>query len=345
MIGYRVLAAAVLVLFFAGCSHDTIVQRPQISEPIQSRTLKSAMPAWFLHVPENSLESFYGVGKGRDIQEAEENAVSDLNSRVWSDFIKKRISGADGHKYIIRYLSKEAVESTKSRLKKIPISKYRVLKSYSGEDGTAAVLVEIKRKDLAKPLKKEILGRLVSIEERWHSSRGQTVLERYILAKDSFEKMSRFLPDYLLADYISPFSGKVASRVENGLPYFYKTANRLKKSLRFCIEPVSTPAMKFFADAVAKALKKEQLVSTNETKADSRTLCITINGTLLHKKSAQDHIFEATVKLTLHKRYKAPISVQYYKVRGISQDSGTMALQKAAQELEKELQKRFLQAV
>ncbi len=346
MIGFRALfLVSALSLFFAGCAHTTFENSEQTAKPPKKHSYRNTAFQTTLRCPENDDRRLYGMAIGSSVEEAKMRAISNLRERVWSDFLAK----ADDNSYekgrVLGYISKEDLKRVKRALEKIPDSKYMVFKKYTQNGGSIAAVVTIERKEMAKPLKKSLLSKLVAVEERWHRSRGQSILERYLLAVDSLGKMQLLLPEYLLADFISPFSTAIAARVENGLPYFDKTAGRLKKRLRFCIEPVSTPAMKLFADAVAKVLKKERLISTDPDKGDSRTLCITIEGDLVHKRYAQQHIFEATLQLTLHKRYKAPISIQRYKVRGVSNESGTKALEKAAEALQKEMERRFLQTV
>ena len=333
------------MLLFGGCIHNRVSLKPQPTSNTEHRAVETALSSYRIELPQNDGSAFFGLGEGSSEQEAKERAVLDLNRRVWSEFMAEIDSDIDTRKRLFRYLSKEEIGKAKRLLKSFPLSKYTVLKSHTRKDGTVILLVKVRRAELSKPLKRDLLRRLVPIEERWHSSRKQSVIERYIIAKDSFKKMVALLPEYLFSNYVTPFPAPIAERVERGIPYFDRTAGRLKRRLKFCIEPVSTPAMKFFAEAVEKVLQKERMLYMNDSEAHSNTLCITVKGELTHKKRAQKHIFEAKLELALHKRYESPISIQSYIVRGESEESGTRALQKAAQELEKELQKRFLQAV
>ncbi len=346
MVGYKVLSTAVILsLFFTGCTHTVMEKRVHSSAAAGKQPFKTATLPPALQCPKNDRTKLYGMAAGESEKDAVKQAVLHLKRRVWSEFVAEMDRQYEGDRRVFRYLPKEQIKRAKRVLERIPFSVFTVLTSHRLENGKTEAVVTVERKKMAAPLKKAVMARLVAIEERWHTSRGESLLERYLLAGDSLKKMQRLLPEYLLADYISPFSTPIASRVENSLPYFDKTAGRLKKRLRFCIEPVTTPAMKLFAEAVARVLKKERLISTGPTGSDSRTLCISIEGDLTHKKRAQEHIFEATLQLTLHKRYKAPIATERYRVRGVSRQSGTKALEKAAEALQKELEKHFLQTV
>ena len=345
MIGYRAVSTLLIfMLFFVGCTHNGAIPEPQPTPNTEHTLSEKAAGSDTVELPENDKNALYGIGEGSDEREAKERAIRDLKRRVWSGFMAWIDSDTD-KKPIFRYISKKRIEKAKRVLKRIPISEYSVFKSCTRKDGTAVLLVKSRRAELSKRFKWDLLRKPVPIEERWHSSRKKSPVERYIVAKDSFKKMVDLLPEYLFADYITPFPAPIAERVERGTPYFERTADRLKRGLKFCIEPVSMPAMKFFADALERVLQKERVLRPGGSQTNGDTLCITLKGELIHKRRAQKHIFEGRVELALHKRYRAPISIQSYIVRGESEESGTKALQKAAQELQKKLRKRFFQAV
>lgn len=345
MIGFRAVSTLLIfMLFFVGCTHNGAIPKPQPAPNTEHTLSETAAGSNTVELPENDENALYGIGEGSDEREAKERAIRDLNGRVWSEFTAG-IDSDINRKPIYRYITKKRIEKAKRVLRSIPLSEYTVFKSHTRKEGTVVVLVELRRAELSKRFKRDLLRRLVPIEERWHSSRKKSPVERYLVAKDSFVKMVDMLPEYLFADYITPFPAPIAERVERGTPYFERTAARLKRGLKFCIEPVSTPAMKFFADAVENVLRNKRVLHLNGSRTDGSTLCITLKGELVHKRRAQKHIFEGRVELALHKRYRAPLSIQSYTVRGESEESGTKALQKAAREFQKELRKRFFQAV
>ncbi|BBG66006.1 hypothetical protein NNO_1303 [Hydrogenimonas sp.] len=346
MSGYREFFISIVLLsLLTGCSKNAVMEKERFTAPVKRVHHEAPKPLPSPETHRNGESVLYAKAEGKSEEEAKKRAVSILNRQIWSEFYAKIDSGEYGSRRVLRYISKEELKSAKRLFKKIPLSRYRVKSSKSLDNGMVAVTVEIERKDMAATLKKSTISKLVSIEERWHSARESSITERFALSKESFGKMRSLLPEYLLAGYISPFPSAIVGRVEKSLPYFRKTAKRLKKRLKFSVEPVSSPAMRLFADAMERVLKRERLISTGEAGADGRTLCITLEGNLMHKLDSQKHIFEATLKITVHERFKAPLSTQLYRVRGVSEESGTKALERAAVKLQKELEKRFFENV
>ncbi|WP_457599338.1 DUF6886 family protein [Hydrogenimonas sp.] len=345
MTGYRLFSLFAILLLLAGCGrYDAL--RPMSSKAPQTPQTPEAksetvLPEWYRNPPTSSA-MLQGVGKGESLPEAKADAVANLRERVSARLLATLESGMESRRGIYRYLDRKSLKAAERSLNRLPFSSYTLLKTQKLPDGTYIVLIGIERKRFVKPLKKSILQRLVAIEERWHASVKESTLQRYRLAEDSFEKMKKLLPDYLAAHAVSPFSRPIVSRIEDGTPYFERVGKRLKRDLRFCVEPANTPALSLFANAVEKALKAERLTVSDDDALRRDALCITVKGRILHERSAGNHIIRAAIELTLHKRYGDPIVIQQYTVKGVSDESGTDALQKAADRLQRTLQKRFL---
>jgi hypothetical protein len=327
------------VLLLTGCATD----RPAPSEAIRV-SYEAPEPEWYAQPPESDEKFFYAVGEGNTTRQAETDALARFKRALARDTAERLTAGIRSGKGIYRYLTPRDVQKVRALLEEAGFPHtLRHQKRLSEE--RYVVLVAIDKEASASPLKKETLRRLVSVEERWHAAMRGNPLERYILAEASLERMRELLPVYFAADAISPFSDAIRKRVEEGTPYFDHTAKRLKKRLKFCVEPVRVPALRLFANAVEKGLETRRLVTTRAAKSSKEVLCITVTGKLLHDKKGELHRVDADITLKLHERYKAPILTQRYRVRGVSDQSGTAALERAAEALKKEVERRFLLSV
>jgi hypothetical protein len=323
-------------LMLAGC----LKEGPRAPETVRVPYEEHA-PEWYLSPPEADADHFYATGEGNTTAEAEARALASFRrrfaERVVAETARKRAAGQG----VYAYLSESGVRRVGQLLAETTYPATLRKGERLSVDKTV-VLMAIDRKKAAAPLKKETMRRLVAVEEQWLKARDSNILARYRLARTSLGKMQALLPWYLAADAIPPFSDNVAGRVEQGTPYFARTAKRLRKRLRFCLEPVRVPALKLFAHAVEEGLAHRHLATRPPAKASKEVLCITVGGELLHKRLEGRHVVDADITLTIHEKYGAPVTVERYRVKGVSAESGPDALQKAAEALEKEVEKRFL---
>jgi len=339
----RIFSAIVLLfaswLLMTGCAHNGSV------EPAAERVdYEAPAPTWYTHPPEANASEFFAVGEGEDPDLAARHAVETFKDRWVSETVLRIVAERQKGEGPARYLDAEGMHRLEELLKEAPFSS-QILRQRRLADRKFAVLVAIDRRASAAALKERVLRKLVRIEEGWHAAARANPLRRYKVASESYEKMRSLLPLYLAADRIDPYGRKMADRVEKGLPYFAAVAKRLKKSLRFCVEPVRVPALRLFARATEEGLKRQRLAMEGAQKASRDTLCVTVRGKLLHKRAGGRYEVTGTITLTLHEKYKKPIVTQTYRVRGVSEESGPAALEKAADALRKAVEKRFLLSV
>ena len=333
--GFHLFFLFTLSLLFAGCGPVTVNPEPEIV------SVQPTVPQWYENPPENTGEWLYGKGEGNTSDEAESQALENLVARLSSDLSIDYLSKVSAGKGVYRYLSHDDLQKMENILTNLPVSDYETLHNEKIAQNRYIALVRMSRHTFVKPLKREVVRRLVTIEESWLETRSSNVLERYSMAKRAHQKMVKLLPAYLLAMSIDPFSENIRNRIEQGLPYFIRKERSLKRRLSFCVEQGSTPALKLFTDAIGSALKKEKLHVVNAWDANDHTVCITIDGHFVHKKGTRNHIVKAYVDVKVHEPYQKPMETRRYIVKGISEESGTQALEKAARALEKALRKDF----
>ena len=323
----RTLASLSMLLFFAGCvstsNNPEIVVKNENAAP-------AAVPSWYLHGPEEKGEAVVAYGVGPTEEAAEANAVTQLKRWLAEEAVKPcRAKEKDA---ACRYLGKDAARKIEAVVEasKVP---YETEKSETVENNATAVAVRVEKKGWAKPLKREILRRLVPIEERWHAASKKPVSERVRIAESSRKGLTELLPAYLAVQRLDPYGETMRRRIVHAIPYFDAVKKRLRRTVVYCVEPPASPALRLFARAVKEGLKAKGAQTVAPKNRTPHTLCVTVKGRLVHSRKGENHIVDARVELLFHEPYKPPVATRRYNVRGVSPESGTAALEEAAEKL------------
>ncbi|MCF6201415.1 MAG: hypothetical protein L3J42_04740 [Hydrogenimonas sp.] len=344
--GLRLFSLAVVILMIGCANNDKISNLTQESttKRVLAKKIEPKPPSWLSLNFRKDEQNFYSVGIGDNFDKAVEDALKKMKSAIKREIEIEADSKKRGF-FASRLMNQKIYEKLLYEASNIEIPKYRVTEKAAISKNKIAVLLVASRKEIAQKPKRELLKKLVPIEQRWHNSKNRGALYRYRVAIDSYEKMKMLLPKYAVADYIFPFSDTMRMRVEKSIPYFKNVARNIRKKLKFCVKKPSSPAMEFFAKAIKRTLERENFSSIEEKESNEKTLCISIKADLKHKKSKQKYIFEGVVKVIFHKPYSDPISIKKYRVYGESKESGIKALQNAANLLEKKLKNSLLKPV
>ncbi len=322
----RVLLGLLIVLFFAGCVSTS--NNPEIVT--KNKAVSPTSPAWYSGGPEEKGEWIisYGVGPTKEVAEA--NAVTRLK-RWFVEEAMKPCGQKEGN-VACRYLGKDADRKVEAVVEASNIA-YETIRSETVESNATAVAIRVEKKAWAKPLKTEILRHLVPIEEGWHAASKKSATERIRIAESSRNRLTKLLPMYLVIQRLDPYSESMQKRIVHAIPYFDAVRKRLQRAVVYCVEPPASPALRLFAQAVREGLEARGSRTIPPAKRSSHTLCITVKGHLVHSKKGETHIVDGTIELLFHEPYKNPIIIRRYKVRGASAESGTAALENAAERL------------
>ncbi|WP_457596435.1 hypothetical protein [Hydrogenimonas sp.] len=321
---WRGALTVAMLWWLAGC----MGQQPQ-KAPVEKVLYEKPEPVWFTRPPEDDEKRLYETGDGNDTASALNDTKDRLRERlcgIVETYARRRASEEGGLSGFID--SKTVQEACRSVEKAAPEPEVMEKRRLSKE--RTVLLASFDRHALAAPLKSATLRRLVAIEERWHAAMKEPPPRRAELARASLDGMRRLLPLYLAADAIEPFGEAVRKRVETGLPYFRRMARTLPKRVRYCVEPVRVPSLKLFAKALREALSEKKLL-VEPRHAPSGALCVKVTGRLEHARAGGRHIVDADIALGLHERYKPIRTIRRFHVRGESEESGSIALERAAE--------------
>jgi hypothetical protein len=135
------------------------------------------LPNWYLNSPSNTPTYIYGTSSGYDIEEAKQNALNNMSSRlivtVGSSIETKKVSSGD-------YYSKEIVQNLKVDIEKIRYNNVKIEKNKKvGND--VYVLLKVDRIKLFNERKKEFLSYDNSIDLTSKNIDQKNILEQIVL--------------------------------------------------------------------------------------------------------------------------------------------------------------------
>ena len=330
-----VVLTLIVSLFLGGCA----LQRAQKVAVPETAAVKNPLPQWYIHPPANDEVWAYGKGEGMDANLSLQRAKTNLKQRASEELsatMRRMMSNKEGP---FRYLQPDVLQKIEKRFDALTIPPVEIVEKDRIGPNRYLTLVRLSKKAWAEPLKHNFVKRLVAIEEAWWRGKGKDTLTRYRLAVDSSRALKRLLPDYLLIQGLAPFPTTIRKRVENGLYYFIQTSKRLKKRLVYCVEPAPTSALKLFSQALAKALRHRHALLLKPHRANASTLCIRLGGKFAHTTRQGEHVVTGHIDLKIHERYGAPLFTKHYTVVGRAEESGTVALENAADAFEKRVER------
>lgn len=169
-----------VVLLISGCgSSKRVVVKPK------------ELPSWYMHPPLSTDRVLYGVGDGKEKQEAISNALalilSTLNVSISSKYSAKSIikEGTYQHSSDSTY-----VNETQSEVRKISVSNYEVIQSEKLGWKHYAVLVKVDKAKFFQGLHKELEQKFQIIETQEKNIALKNAIEQLTFYKKSLESLS-----------------------------------------------------------------------------------------------------------------------------------------------------------
>lgn len=161
---------AVIVLLFSGCGATPIPPK-KVTPP----------PSWVYSIlPNDSAEKMYGLGIGRNREDAIKVALNDMVSRL--DVTLK--SSYKSKEKVTNYSQSSVVTSDiESTVSDIKINNYRVIKSYRLNYKEFAVMIVTDKRKFVKGLKENLKNSEESISNHLESIASRDVLTRYNMKK------------------------------------------------------------------------------------------------------------------------------------------------------------------
>ena len=322
------------LLWLTGCAHKSAAPTPSPAE----RTL----PAWYLEPPQNGGGWLYGVGEGKTMEEATKQALADLLARVSVTVSSRYRSREYTHEDVYEYVETERSHDIETTVAKLPVTHYRTLKSAHPAWDRYLVLAGVRRDDFVRPLEKEIVREYGRAESLWREAKNANALERYDKAAEAEKIVEHLLPKATILASLDRAYEPLYQKSEEAFLKYAKMKERAKKSLRFCIESASDPAMEPFAETVASALSERGFPVLDTSRCPTEAIRISLLPTLSQDRSHGFFIVKGTVDLKMHDENGKVIQSRRYRVKGISAKSPKAAILEAAKGLERALVEKFL---
>jgi hypothetical protein len=173
------IAVLISLLFLSGCGASKA--RVEIKE--------KALPTWYLQPPVSSDQVLYGVGEGRNKQDALSNALSSLLATLSVSISSKYSAKSVVHEGRVNSKDARYVNETESEVKKIRISNYHIVKSASLGFRKYAVLVAVDRMKFFKSLQSELDQEFMEVDAWQRDAKNENALAQLHFYNSVLTKM------------------------------------------------------------------------------------------------------------------------------------------------------------
>ncbi len=215
---YLLITSLLVMSFFTGCS-----LKPQAPKKIQA-------PKWVTNQPSDSLGYTYGIGIGKDRNDALKQALSDVVSKlgvkVESSFTHKQI--VDGY-----YSRSVSTSDIKSNVAEIRVTNYGIEKTKRISYREYAIMLKVENQKFFKTLKSDIEQTKEDIISKIEDANTKDPISRYNIKKGLVEKSDKLLSNVLVAYELNKNfdKNKYFNFVANVKDNYYEEA----QSLRFFV--------------------------------------------------------------------------------------------------------------
>ena len=306
-----------IILFVSGCANQK--ERVVVKE--------KSLPSWYMQPPASNAQEMYGVGEGKDRQEALSNALSSLLATL-----SVSISSKYSAKSVVREGSINSNESTyinetQSEVKKIRISSYEVLESAKLGFKRYAVLIKVDRMKFFKTLQKEI-DQEFALVSAWERNRAA---KNALMQLAFYDKTLQRLSD--LQNRLIVMS--VLNEHFQSQPYLQKyeklrnKRDKLLRSITFWVEADYQP----LRGPIEKGLSSKKFKIKNLQNAYHFT--ISINSNMQKANSYGFYIARAQINIATKDNRGNILATNSLNITGQSSQSYAIAKQDVAKKLNK----------
>lgn len=143
------------------------------------------LPSWYLTPPAGSSVYLYGIGSGRDIQEATKEALDNMLAQL-SVSIESSLEVTT--KASTSSYSQDTKRNIKSEVAKVKINNYQVEKSEQIKYNQFVVLVKSDREEFARGLTSDLDSFFADYDARKNTFAKSSIVSRYNFHKDSSDQ-------------------------------------------------------------------------------------------------------------------------------------------------------------
>jgi len=310
------------VFLFGGCSSAkrvVVAQKP--------------LPQWYENPPHSKGDVLYGVGEGKNKQEAINNALSFIASTL-----SVSISSSFRAKTVIREGSinssdAQYVNQTHSRVKRVRITNYTLVNAAELGFKHYAVLVAVSKQKLFAGLQSEVTQTFLEIAIEEKGVQRKNTLAQFVFYEKALQKVEKLQNDIVIMKVLQP----------NYMPQEYYTKrealvkkyNALRLHIHFSIH--ATKEAKRFVSSFKKGIEKRGFFLG--TKEDKYHFIIKIEAQIVPANAYGFTIARAQINVTTYDKNKNIIGANLLHITGQSSQGYSVALQDLSKKLGLQIEK------
>ncbi|MEN4053967.1 MULTISPECIES: LPP20 family lipoprotein [Sulfurimonas] len=292
---------------------------------------EKTLPSWYMQPPASNAREIYGVGEGKDKQEALSNALASLLATLSVSISSKYSAKSVVRKGTVNRHDATYVNETQSEVQKIRISSYEVLQSAKLGFKKYAVLIKVDRMKFFQTLQKEIDQEFALIAS-WEKNRAdKNALEQLSFYKKALQNLSDLQNRLLVMSVLNERfqSQKYLQKYEK----LRNKRDKLLQSITFWVvsdyRPLSGP--------IEKGLSSKKLKIKNLHNAYHFTIYVDSN--MQRASSYGFYIARAQINIATKDNSGNILATNSLNITGQSSQSYSIAKQDVAKKLSKQIDK------
>jgi hypothetical protein len=238
-----------------GCK--SLQGKPEPSSPISSQ---SAPPAWVSQPPTDNRATIFGLGSGRDLETAKQNALNDIAGKL-----EVHVSSDTEYRNLIRndQASSSFSERIKTKVKQTRLSNYQIRET-TFVNGTAFTLIAMSRDALIRDTQTELDKAQSELDVLLSGIERKSKLEQLVTFTQAGNRARDALPTVALMSAANPeFDSKAWYQK---LRQFSDREKALSEQATFRVS--GSPSLKTLAQRLQMKLSEQKFRVTQSSQAD-----------------------------------------------------------------------------
>ncbi|RBQ26678.1 MULTISPECIES: LPP20 family lipoprotein [Arcobacteraceae] len=215
----------IFIFIFIGCTNKVDI----LKENLQ-------YPNWYINPPQNTDINLYGVGMGFSHNEAIQNSLENLSSRLLVTISADTTISSKSYRDFREYTQKTITQDIKSEIEKLSLQNY-IIENSSSFDRQIIVLVSVNKSRLFDSLKDEIdflykefdLLKSQSIDSLILYIKYKKLLEDFYKNYNKAQILSSYFNDNDKYIKVIKELKKLESNLQNDIEFFINSDNNSKK--------------------------------------------------------------------------------------------------------------------
>lgn len=243
-----------VTLLLSGCPNPPKNNHASSHAP----TIQTAQPQWVLQPPNDSQQTLYGSGQGINRQQAIQNALADLSSRLGVKVSSQFQTTLSVQKRGYELTKRDTHQQVNTEVAPIEINQYQVVETYAPLPTTIYVLIKSNKQLLAKSLQDKLLFQVQHYQSLKKQFAQKGHLQRYLFSLKESHKLPKFRRTLFVLKTLTP--GANFLMYNQYIKQVETTLLTQKKYIRFQIVPLDY-ASQLFVSSIKDTLSADHLLA------------------------------------------------------------------------------------